>query len=150
MVGTQPLAPASRLLHVSRALLLLADGDVAGSTPGDPARLVLAADGTLSGATGCRPPSGRWSVDPDTLAVTELTADGDCPADLERQDAHVTAVLGAGARAVVAEDRLTLTGTDGRGLVYRAEGRELTPTRWCPAACWSRRGSPGSPRAPRW
>ncbi|WP_372595341.1 diguanylate cyclase domain-containing protein [Actinotalea sp.] len=26
----------------------------------------------------------------------------------------------------------------------------LTPTRWCPAACWSRRASPGSPRGPRW
>jgi heat shock protein HslJ len=117
-----PPVPDRDLAGTHWVLDTLVDGDVAGSTSGDPATLVLAADRTLSGSTGCRPLSGRWALNGNILAVTELTADGDCPADVSRQDAHVTAVLGGGPRAGVPEDRLTLTGTDGRGLVYRAEG----------------------------
>jgi heat shock protein HslJ len=117
-----PPVPDRDLVGTRWVLDTLVEGNVAGSTLGDHAVLVLAADGALSGSTGCRSLSGRWVLDGDTLTVTGLTAGGDCPADVGRQDAHVTSVLADDARAEIAEDRLTLTGTDGRGLVYRAEG----------------------------
>jgi hypothetical protein len=86
----------------------------------DGADLLLAGDGIRLRFSPVPPVPDRDLA--GTRWVPDTLADGDCPADLERQDALVTAVLGAGVRAVVAEDRLTLTGTDGRGLVYRAEG----------------------------
>lgn len=114
-----PPVPDRDLVGTRWVLDTLIHGDVAGSTLGNPATLVLAADGTLSGSTGCRSLTGRWAVTGDALVVEGLIADGDCPPDVSGQDAQVTGVL-ADSQPAVQGDRLTLTGTDGRGLVYRA------------------------------
>jgi heat shock protein HslJ len=97
----------------------LVDGETASSTVGDPAVLLLAADGTVQGSTGCRALSGTWTASGDELALAGLEFDGECPADLAGQDVHVVAVLGGGVRAQVEGDRLTLQAPDGRGLGYR-------------------------------
>ena len=99
------------------------DAETASSTLGEPAVLLLDPDRTASGSTGCRSLTGTWLVENGALVIDDLLADGgECPADVEAQDAHVTAVLGAAPWAEVQEDRLTLSADDGRGLVYRAEG----------------------------
>jgi heat shock protein HslJ len=98
-------------------------GEVASSTLGEPAVLQLDPDRTAAASTGCRSITGTWLVEDGGLIIDDLLADGaECPADVESQDAHVTAVLSAGPQVEILEDRLTLTAGDGRGLVYRAEG----------------------------
>lgn len=113
--------PEEELLGTRWTLESLVDGGTASSTVGGPATLELSADGSLTGSTGCRELSGRFTVEGDVVRATELSAGtGDCPAEVEAQDAHVVAVLGDGFRVSVEGDRLTLTAPDGRGLVYRA------------------------------
>ena len=51
--------------------------------------------------------------------MTELAAEGECPADLQAQDSHVISVLGDGFRASVEGQVLILTSSGGLGLVYR-------------------------------
>jgi heat shock protein HslJ len=117
-----PVAPVpDRELAGTRWVLdTLVDGEVASSTVGEPAVLLLGPDSTAEASTGCRSLTGTWLVEGGALIVDDLLVDGDCPPDGELQDAHVTAVLGAGPAVEIAEDRLTLTADDGRGLVYRA------------------------------
>jgi hypothetical protein len=55
------------------------------------------------------------------VAMTEMTAHGECPAELETQDGHVVTVLGDGFRAVVDGQLLTLTSSGDLGLVYRSD-----------------------------
>ena len=111
-----PLDGAGRLArHV--------EGETASSTLGEPAVLLLDEDRHASASTGCRSVTGTWLLEDGALVIDDLLAGGEaCPADVARQDDHVTAVLASAATASVDEDRLTLTGPDGRGLVYRAEG----------------------------
>jgi heat shock protein HslJ len=98
------------------------DGESASSTVGAPAVLLLDPDRTAEASTGCRSLTGTWLVEDGALVIDDLlAADAECPADVERQDAHVTAVLGGGPTLAVEGSRLTLTGDDGRGLDYRAE-----------------------------
>jgi heat shock protein HslJ len=114
--------PLRKLVGTRWVLETLLQEDMASSTLGEPAVLVLAADGGLSGSTGCRTLSGRWAGTGDSLAFPELRADGDCAADVRTQDEHVLTVLDGDASAAVDGDLLTLTGRDGRGLVYRDKG----------------------------
>jgi heat shock protein HslJ len=119
-----PVAPVpdSPLEGTRWVLETVVDGATATSTLGEPAVLLLDRDRRASASTGCRSITGTWLVEDGTLVIDDLLADGgDCPADVERQDAHVTAVLQSEPRAEIEEDRLTLTGDGGRGLVYRAE-----------------------------
>ena len=100
----------------------LIDGETAASTLGEPAVLILDPDRRATATTGCRSVTGTWLVEDGALVIDDLLASGGpCPADVVRQDEHVTAVLAAGPRAEIREDRLTLSADDGRGLVYRAE-----------------------------
>jgi heat shock protein HslJ len=88
---------------------------------GEPAVLVLDPAGTASASTGCRSISGSWLLEDDALVIDDLLAGAEpCPPDVAAQDEHVLAVLQSGPRVEIEEDRLTLTGTDGRGLSYRA------------------------------
>jgi heat shock protein HslJ len=120
-----PVAPVpDRPIEGTRWVLeSLIEGETAASTLGEPATLLLDPDRRASASTGCRSVTGTWLVEDGALVVDDVLADGAaCPADVERQDAHVTAVLDAGPRVEILEDRLTLTADDGRGLVYRAAG----------------------------
>ena len=118
-----PVAPVpdSPLAGTRWVLDTLLEGETASSTLGEPAVLLLDPDRTASGSTGCRSVTGTWLVENGTLLIDDLLAEGGpCPADVERQHAQVTAVLGSGPQVEIREDRLTLTGPDGLGLVYRA------------------------------
>jgi heat shock protein HslJ len=86
----------------------------------EPARLLLKDDETFEGTTGCRSFTGEWTISGDVVEVTRLVLEGGC--DRARaQDVHVAAVLGAGFRAEVDGDELTLTAeSGGLALVYRA------------------------------
>ena len=53
--------------------------------------------------------------------MTEMTAHGECPAELEAQDGHVVTVLGDGFSAGVDGQLLTLTSSGDLGLVYRSD-----------------------------
>jgi heat shock protein HslJ len=117
-----PSVPDAPLAGTRWVLESVVDGETASSTVGQPAVLELSADGTLSASTGCRDLTGTWRTEAGSLLPDGLHVVGDeCPAEAGRQDAHVTAVLGAGPLAEIQEDRLTLRGKDGRGLVYRAD-----------------------------
>jgi len=118
-----PEVPASDLAGTRWVLETLLEGEVASSTTGSPAVLELADDGTLTASTGCRELSARWSLEGDVVRVSDVVpATDDCDAEAATQDEQVTAVLSADFRAAVTEDSLTLTGADGRGLVYRDAG----------------------------
>lgn len=118
-----PVAPVpeSPLEGTRWVLEPVIEGDTASSTVGEPAVLLLDPDRTAEATTGCATITGTWLIETDALLIDDLMADcAPCPADVERQDAHVTAVIQAGPVLEIAEDRLTLTAPDGRGLVYRA------------------------------
>jgi heat shock protein HslJ len=117
-----PPAPVRDLVGTRWVLETLLHEDMASSTLGEPAVLVLAADGGLSGSTGCRTLSGRWARTDELLVVPQLRADGDCPPDVRAQDEHVLTVLDGETTAAVDGDLFTLTGVEGRALVYRAAG----------------------------
>lgn len=115
-----PVVPDSPLEGTRWLLETLVTGDAASSVQGEPS-LELRADGTAGFTTGCRTLTGTWLLDDEALVLDDLLPDGAaCPPELAGQDEHVTAVLQAGPAVRAGEDRLTLTGPDGRGLVYRA------------------------------
>jgi heat shock protein HslJ len=97
----------------------LIQGDAVSSVLGE-ATLVLAADGTFSGSTGCRQLSGTYVINGDEIEFAELAANGNCPAELQRQDALVIDVLEGGFSTSVNGPSLTLTDNAGQGLGYRA------------------------------
>lgn len=101
------------------ALQSLIVGDTASSVMGD-ATLRLAADGTLSGFTGCRGFGATYAVDGDALKVDNMFTDRrGCDPGLDGQDRHVIEVLEQSPTIVVSGDRLTLM-AGARGLDYRA------------------------------
>ena len=119
-VAPVPDSPLEGTRWVLDTLIL---GDTASSTLGETAVLLLDPDRTAAASTGCRSITGTWLVENGALVIDDLLADGgQCPADVRSQDDQVTAVLAAGPRVEIREDRLTLTGDDGLGLSYRAAG----------------------------
>jgi heat shock protein HslJ len=119
-----PVAPVpdSPLEGTRWVLDTLIAGETASTTLGEPAVLQLGPDRTVTASTGCRSVTGRWLLEDDALVIDDLLAGAEpCTQDVATQDEHVFAVLGSGPRVEIEEDRLTLTGDDGRGLVYRAE-----------------------------
>lgn len=115
-IDTKPLTGTTWILDG------LVEGQTASSTVSSakPARLALADDGTFEGTTGCRSFSGTWRASGDVIEITELVFRGDCKKAAD-QDSHVAAALGAGFRAEVDENTLTITSTIGDvGLVYLA------------------------------
>jgi heat shock protein HslJ len=100
----------------------LVDGDAVSSTMGDRATLELFTDGSLIGSTGCRDLNGTYEVDGSSISVSQLNADDECSQDVEAQDKHVVSVIENGFDYAIDHQTLTLTGADGLGLVYIAEG----------------------------
>lgn len=86
---------------------------------GEPASLVLAEDGTVSGSTGCRQLQGRYDTFGDQVNFPEFGAEGECPPELQDQDSHIVTVLGDGFRADLHGEDLRLTSDGNLGLVYR-------------------------------
>jgi heat shock protein HslJ len=113
--------PAAALVDTRWVLESLVDRATASSTVGEPALLTLAQDGTVSASTGCRALSGRWTASGDTVRLDYQVSMITCPDEVAQQDQHVLNVLGGSFRAAVDGDRLTLTGDDALGLVYRAQ-----------------------------
>ena len=120
----EPVAPVptASLVGTTWVLDTLVEGETASSAAGDPATLRLSEDGTLSASTGCRTLTGTWLESGGVVVVPILSADGECPDELWKQDSLVVAVIGDEFRAAVDGDRLTLTSMGGDGLGYRAEG----------------------------
>lgn len=116
----QPV-PTAELLNTTWVLETLIEGEAATSVAGEPATLLLAPDGTLTASTGCRTLTGRWLESGGVVVVPELSADGDCPDELWKQDSLVVTVVGDEFRAEIDGDMLTLTSMGGDGLVYRAK-----------------------------
>ncbi len=107
---------------VGRLWLLesLSQGEETRVPLGDPATLVLAEDGTVTGSTGCRELSGDYIVSGNQIVFPNFAADGECPTSLWDQDGLVVTVLGDGFVPTLQGDRLTLTSRGSEVLVYRA------------------------------
>lgn len=119
----EPVAPTptAALIDTTWTLDTLIEGEAASSVAGEPATLLLAADGTFTASTGCRTLSGDWLDGGGVIIVPNMSAEGECSDDLWKQDSRVISVLEDEFRAEVQGDRLTLTSMGGDGLVYRAE-----------------------------
>jgi heat shock protein HslJ len=113
--------PVDAITEVPWLLESRVDGDRVTPAVGDPATLLLRADGSLAGSTGCRRLSGRYHVYGDEVSANEFHLDDrKCPAGpLRAQDNHVVGVLADGFRASVDGPLLMLGREDGIGLIYR-------------------------------
>ena len=116
----QPV-PTAALLDTQWRLETLIRGDTATSVQGE-ATLLLLADGTVTGSTGCRTFSGEHIVNADTVLFTTFSMAGECPSELADQDGLIVNVLGDGFTTAIDGDLLTLTSRGQEGLVYRSAG----------------------------
>jgi heat shock protein HslJ len=115
-----PVAPVSDVVGTRWVLETLIEQDVASSTVGGPAVLVLAADGTVEASTGCRTLRGTWDTEAGRIVVPSTALEGTCSAELAAQDGHVLEALGSAFEVRVNGDLLTVTGKGRLGLLYRA------------------------------
>lgn len=115
------LVPVGALVDSSWLLETVVSGDTASNTVGDPATLVLHADGRLEATTGCRSITGSWIENGPEIVVPEMSAAGECPAGIATQDSQVVTVLEGGFIAEVSGDLLTLTARGDDGLIYRLQ-----------------------------
>jgi heat shock protein HslJ len=120
--------PQEALVGTPWILETLIDGETATSAMGDAVTLDIRQDGTLTAGTGCRTLTGTWIATGDEIATPELGAEGECTAQLERQDGHVVGVLEGGFTVDIDGDRLTLTAAGEQGLVYRAGQPASSPS----------------------
>ena len=116
-----PPVPTSELTGTVWVLDGLVRGDSVSSVAGERATLELFSDGSMLGSTGCRTLDGNYMVSGAEVVMTEMTAHGECPDELEEQDNQVVSVLGGGFRAGIDGDALTATASGGQGLIYRSE-----------------------------
>jgi len=116
-----PPVPTSELTGTVWVLESLVVGGSLSTVTGERATLELFSDGSVLGSTGCRTLNGNYTIAGAEVQMTELTANGDCPRDLEDQDTQVVTVLGS-FRATVEGETLTLTSSGNMGLRYRDEG----------------------------
>jgi len=117
----EPPPPTADLVGTTWVLESLITGDAASSVAGQPT-LLLRADGSVSGSTGCRTFRGTWVESGAQLDFVEFTmGDETCGSALTPQDSHVVVVLGDGFTAAVDGPTLTASDPDGNGLVYRAQ-----------------------------
>ena len=117
----EPPPPTADLVGTTWVLESLVTGDAASSVAGE-ATLLLRADGSVSGSTGCRTFEGTWTERGAQLDFNEFRmGDETCGPALTPQDSHVVVVLGDGFSAAVDGPTLTASDPDGNGLVYRAQ-----------------------------
>jgi heat shock protein HslJ len=128
----EPL-PEAELIGQLWTLDTLVRGETATSVAGDPATLVLSQDGSMEAGTGCRSLTGEYVITGNSVVVTSLSADGDCPGDLRAQDDQVISVLSGGFTAVVDGNRLVVTASGGEGLGYAALDEDEAQTTPPPA-----------------
>ncbi len=113
--------PTAAITDTDWILDSLITGDAVSSVAGDPAHLRLASDGSLTGSTGCRTFTGRYTLANAEILFIDFSVDGTaCPPELTAQDGHVVTVLGDGVRVTVDGQRLTLASTGNEGLGYVA------------------------------
>ncbi len=111
--------PTAELIGTVWLLDTLIQGEAASSVQGDPATLLLDADGNVSGGTGCRSFTGSYIINGGSVLFPSFGMEGECPAQLASQDNIVVTVLGDGFSAEVDGDRLTLSSVGNEGLGYR-------------------------------
>ena len=99
----------------------LIQGDSVSSVAGERATLEFFTDGSLIAGTGCRTLVGSYVVNGGELIVTNLSAEGDCPEDLQHQDSQVVTAFEGVMRVQVEGDRLTTWVAGDEGLSYLAE-----------------------------
>jgi len=113
-------APTAELVGPSWKLQTVLDGEVAIQALGEPT-LQLNEDGTFTGSTGCREVSGSYQIFGDELQFPQMSADGECSADLADQDSFVISVL-EGSRIEIDGNQLSLFSSGGEGLQYTIAG----------------------------
>jgi heat shock protein HslJ len=118
--GLLPPVPDADMVDVVWVLDTLISGDAASSVQAE-ATLELRSDGTLSASTGCRDLVGRYVINGDQVVVTDLAAEGECPAELTSQDGHVVSVLEGEFTVEVDGNRMTLGASGNQGLGYTAD-----------------------------
>lgn len=86
--------------------------------------LTIAADGAVSGSTGCNQITGHATVS-GSPAVIEFGPLGvtrkACPPDVDEVEQAVLRVLKGTVQTAIDADELRLTGADGNGLILRAQ-----------------------------
>jgi heat shock protein HslJ len=113
--------PMAELVDTHWVLESLVMGDTVSSVVGGPVTLLLNADGSLEGSTGCQRLTGHFLIRGDEVYANEFGVDGKCPAGgMRAQSNHVARVIGDGFVASIDGDLLYLGKEDGSGLVYRA------------------------------
>lgn len=115
--GLRPPVPDAEVVGTTWVLDTLLQGDAASTVLGE-ATLVLAADGTFIGSTGCRELTGNYEISGDAIDFSDVTATGDCTRELRGQDGLVVDVVEGGVKATVDGTTLTLIGNDRQGLGY--------------------------------
>jgi heat shock protein HslJ len=120
----EPPTPDAPLQVTYRNLETLVQGETATTVPGK-ARLVLNADGTQDGNTRCRDITATYDLEGGSGIVVHRLVNTDvaCDPGVAVQDQQVLDVIGSSPHFRITGDRLTLTGTDGKGLEYGAGQR---------------------------
>lgn len=129
MFSREAPVPTADLVGQLWLLDTLIQGETASSVQGDPATLLLDADGNVRGGTGCRTFTGSYVINGGSVLFPDFAMDGECPAQLTTQDNQVVTVLGDGFTPSIDGDRLTLTSAGNEGLSYKAiDEDELEPS----------------------
>lgn len=118
--GPTSPAPLDALVGQLWVLEALIRGGEETTPQGAPATLLVQADGSFVGSTGCRGLSGRWVLVGNEVLFNEMGADGNCPTSLSDQDGRVVTVLGDGFVPAIEGDTLTVTSAGNESLRYRA------------------------------
>ena len=115
--------PTAELVGTEWLLDSIIEGDAVSSTnsSADQATLVLNADGTFTGTTGCRDLAGEYVVAGGSVQFTSWGAEGECPTELVSQDSQVITVLEGPFTVTIDGGRLTMTAPGGEGLSYTAQ-----------------------------
>lgn len=127
LVAVAPV-PDAELTGTTWVLDTYLSGDAASNLPGmEAAFLEFAAEGTLTGSTGCRRLEGEWQLQGATLSIPILSAIDDptagvCAPEHDELDRLVIGVVESGVSVEIEGQRLTLTAPGGDGLSFRADG----------------------------
>lgn len=97
-------------------------GMAAVSGRGGPPRMVLGADGGLSGSTGCNRMGGGFTIEGDTIAFTPIRTTRMYCADAYRTEQELLKAFPDVARFVITGDRLELLTRDGVTLAVFVAG----------------------------
>jgi heat shock protein HslJ len=100
----------------------LIDGEVAMSilTTTTPSLTLDTGEGSIQGTTGCNTFGGTVMIDSSGFTVTDMNwTEIGCEPDIMRQETLILDVLQNAERYQIEGDRLTISSTQGRSLIYR-------------------------------